>query len=135
MRLRSLIVGLPLALAMWAGLIFAGQYAFAGLDVPPAPAPAPDLSAYQAKSEAAAAQSAMQSAVSAMQNAQAAQATKQSSIPTSGPGPGLCRLTVVPSNLVSSGGVTGTAGTCSRIVQCGTSADFVVTQFNIGGGC
>lgn len=74
----------------------------------------------------------MQAAITA---SQAAQGAKQAAIPTTGPGAGLCRLTVVPSNLVSSGGVAGTAGTCSRIVQCGTSADYVVTQFNVGSGC
>lgn len=60
---------------------------------------------------------------------------KQASIPASGPGAGICKETVVPGNLVTSGGVTGTAGTCSLIVQCGTSATYIVKQFNVGSGC
>lgn len=61
--------------------------------------------------------------------------TKLDAVPLTGPGPGKCRFSVVPSNLIQSGGVTGTPGTCSRIVQCGTSGAYVVAQFNIGDGC
>lgn len=117
--LPSLVLGLLLGLGP----------ARAGLDLPPAPAPAPDLSAY------ATTQSVSSMIPAAVAAALAQQSTKQSNIPTTGPGAGLCRLTVVPSNIVSAGGVAGTAGTCSRIVQCGTDPTPVVTQFNIGGGC
>lgn len=61
--------------------------------------------------------------------------SKLSAVPVTGPGAGKCRFSVVPSNIIQSGGVTGTAGTCSRIVQCGTSGVYVVAQFNIGDGC
>lgn len=114
-----------IAATLWSGAAFAQISGYA---------PAPDMSGYARKTDLSgfATTDALAAAVSA---AQAAQGTKQSSIPTAGPGAGLCRLTVVPSPLVSSGGVAGTAGTCSRIVQCGTSADYVVTQFNVGSGC
>jgi hypothetical protein len=99
-----------------------------------APSPAPDLSAYARKTDLSnlATSDALSSAIA---GAQAAQTAKQGSIPTAGPGAGLCRQTIVPSELVTSGGITGTAGTCSRILQCGTSAQYVVTQFNVGSGC
>lgn len=93
-----------------------------GVTIPPA---APDLSGFATKTDLTA----------AINAAQAAQGTKASSIPTTGPGAGKCSLTVVPSELVQSGGMVGTAGTCSRIVQCGTSSQYVVTQFNVGSGC
>lgn len=60
---------------------------------------------------------------------------KAASIPASGPGAGICLETIVPSNLVTSGGVTGSAGTCAMVVQCGTSATYIVKQMNIGSGC
>jgi len=65
----------------------------------------------------------------------AAPGVKLAAIPATGPGTGLCRISVLPSELITSGGITGTAGTCSRIVQCGTSAAYTVVQFNLGGGC
>ena len=114
-----------LALAAFLGLLAQSRGpVLAGLDVPAA---APDLSGYARKTE-------VQSAMDAMSAAMTAPARKLDAVPTTGPGAGLCRLSVVPSELVASGGVTGTAGTCSRIVQCGTSAVYVVVQFNIGGG-
>jgi hypothetical protein len=99
--------------------------AYAGLDVPPAPPAAPDMSAYPTRSEV----------TSAISGAQASSTTKQATIPTDGPGAGLCRQTIVPSEMVTSAGIAGTPGTCSRILQCGTSSTYVITQFNVGGGC
>lgn len=96
-----------------------------GVSIPPTTVPVQDLSGFATKAE-------MNNAISA---AQAAQGVKATSIPATGPGAGKCTLTVVPSELVQSGGIVGTPGTCSRVVQCGTSAQYVVTQFNIGGGC
>lgn len=78
---------------------------------------------------------ASQADLQAILDTQSAQTVKQPSVPATGPGAGLCRQTIVPSDLVTSGGVTGTAGTCSRVLQCGTSAQYVVTQFNVGSGC
>jgi hypothetical protein len=98
----------------------------------------PDMSGYattQSMNAALAGFATTQALNDAIVAAQAASTTKQSSIPASGPGAGLCRQTIVPSDLVTSGGMTGTAGTCSRILQCGTSAAYVVTQFNVGSGC
>lgn len=76
-----------------------------------------------------------QDMVAAMASAFTARDTKAASVPASGPGAGLCVETIVPSPMVVSGGVTGSAGTCSLIVQCGTSATYVVKQFNVGSGC
>lgn len=71
----------------------------------------------------------------AIASAFTAKATKASGIPVAGPGAGLCIDTIVPSPLIVSGGITGSSGTCSIIVQCGTSATYVVKQFNVGSGC
>lgn len=71
----------------------------------------------------------------AIASAFASKATKAAGIPASGPGAGLCADTIVPSPLIVSGGITGSSGTCSIIVQCGTSATYVVKQFNVGSGC
>lgn len=76
-----------------------------------------------------------QALADAIAGIQAGSTVKQPAVPSTGPGAGLCRQTIVPSELVTSGGVTGTAGTCSRILQCGTSGTYVVTQFNVGSGC
>lgn len=100
--------------------------AWAGMDV--APAPPVDMSAYAKKTDLTATSDALTAAMGAA-------GKKVTAIPTAGPGAGLCKISVVPSELVTSGGVVGTAGTCTRIVQCGTDAGYVVVQFNIGGGC
>lgn len=107
-----------LSLVLLAALAPCGAGAQQGLSVPPSP---PDLSGYAKSTDVAA----------AVGNA----TTKQATIPATGPGPGQCRQTIVPSELVTSAGMTGTPGTCSRILQCGTSATYVVTQFNVGAGC
>lgn len=118
--IRGVLIGVPVSLALWVGII---GWARAGLDVPPAPPP--DLSGYVTADTMA----------SALSAAASNSSTKLDAVPTTGPGPGKCRFSVVPSNLIQSGGVTGTPGTCSRIVQCGTSGAYVVAQFNIGDGC
>lgn len=55
-----------------------------------------------------------------------------SSIPTSGPGAGLCKEIWVPSALVSP---PGTAGTCSKLQMCGTSSTYTILSTNVGSGC
>ncbi len=100
-----------------------------GVSIPPQPAP--NLSQYATNDAVAQAVTAAQAA----QASQAAQVTKQATIPAAGPGAGLCKQTIVPSEIVTSAGMAGTVGTCSRILQCGTSSAYVVTQFNVGGGC
>lgn len=62
-------------------------------------------------------------------------AMTSTTVPASGPGAGLCKETIVPGPSVSSGGVTGTTGTCAAIIQCGTSSAYVVKQLNVGSGC
>lgn len=73
--------------------------------------------------------------IAAMNQAMSGTAIKAEAVPTTGPGLNKCKFTWVPSNLVQSGGVTGTAGKCSRIVQCGNSANYWVHLFDIGDGC
>lgn len=120
-RLRGIILGLC---AMLVGASCWGAPARSETLVNGAP-PGADLSGYVTKEAMAA----------AMADATSNASTKLDAVPATGPGAGKCRFSVVPSNLIQSGGVTGTPGTCSRIVQCGTSGAYVVAQFNIGDGC
>jgi hypothetical protein len=57
---------------------------------------------------------------------------KLSAVPSSGPGAGLCKFSVVPAV-----GLTpaGTAGTCAEVVQCGTSATYSIVVSYVGNGC
>lgn len=54
------------------------------------------------------------------------------SIPTSGPGLGLCLRAYVPSGLTFP---PGTTGTCSLIEMCGTSVIYNIITTNTGNGC
>ena len=118
--MRRLNFALLAGLTGITGLVTSGAFA-AG----PGGENAVDLSRYATKQS-------VDDAIAAMRSDST---VKQATIPAAGPGAGFCRQTIVPSELITSGGVTGTAGTCSRILQCGTSATYVVTQFNVGSGC
>lgn len=119
-----------LILLLSLGLLLGLGPARAGLDVPPTPAPAPDLTPYAKKTDLSG-----YATTDALSAATSGTVTKADAIPTTGPGLNKCRFTWVPSPLVQSGGVTGTAGKCSRIVQCGDSAVHTVHLFDIGNGC
>lgn len=54
------------------------------------------------------------------------------SIPTAGPGLGLCLRAYVPAGLTTP---PGTTGTCSLIEMCGTSVNYNIVTTNTGNGC
>lgn len=83
------------------------------------------------------AQAANASAIAAAQAAAVAQAlsspvARSATIPTSGPGAGLCMRTNVPAVLTSP---PGTTGTCAEVLMCGTSSTYTITAINVGNGC